>query len=136
MTSTQPSSAPAACIEGVVQGYRQCSKNTLQDSLDELAWAAPLVGFSRGDDALFEWYKEIVEPFHLTPLELFSETFPETPVSAEELSVILPQTEADNRQHTFCPAERWARSRIFGEQSNRKLGQHVVDILAERASRP
>jgi epoxyqueuosine reductase QueG len=45
---------------------------------------------------------------------------------------ILPQTQAtkaDNREQTFYPAERWARSRIFGEQFNSKLREHVANTL-------
>jgi epoxyqueuosine reductase QueG len=58
-------------------------------------------------------------------------------VSAEELTVIswvLPQTEAtkaDNRQQTVYPAERWARSRIMGEEFNNKLRAHLVEALAQ-----
>jgi epoxyqueuosine reductase QueG len=78
-----------------------------------------------------------VGPFHYTPLELFSRTFPDSPVRADELTVIswvLPQTEAtkaDNRAQTVYPAERWARSRIMGEAFNARLRQHLVDALAD-----
>ena len=40
-------------------------------------------------------------------------------------------TKADNQAQTVYPAERWARSRIFGEQFNSKLRQHVADALNE-----
>ncbi|MCX5909178.1 MAG: epoxyqueuosine reductase, partial [Deltaproteobacteria bacterium] len=45
---------------------------------------------------------------------------------------ILPQTEAtkvDQRKETTYPSERWARARIFGEEVNVKLRQHVVATL-------
>jgi epoxyqueuosine reductase QueG len=135
MTSTTPAADPRAWIEGIVQGYCQSDENALQGPFSEPAWAEPLLGYSRGHDPLYDTYKEHVGPFHLTPLELFSQTFPETPVRADELSVIcwiLPQTQAtkaDSRQQTVYPPERWARSRIMGEQFNSKLRQHVVDTL-------
>jgi epoxyqueuosine reductase QueG len=84
---------------------------------------------------LFEDYKQHVGPFHWTPLEIFTLTFPELTVSAQELTVIswiLPQTsdtKSDNRAQSKWPAERWARARIYGEQFNEKLRKHVVEIL-------
>jgi epoxyqueuosine reductase len=122
-------------VASVVGAFCAGPENTLQDANQEPAWAAPLVGFARGDDPLFEQYKEYVGPFHWTPLEIFRQSCPDQPASAEELTVIawvLPQTAAtrrDNREQRVYPAERWARSRIFGEQFNNRLRQHVVDAL-------
>jgi epoxyqueuosine reductase len=138
MTPAILTSDPAAWIESVIREFTKSAANTLQNIGDDPAWAEPLVGFSRGDDPLYQQYKEYVGPFHLTPLEMFSQTFTDSPVSGEDLSVIcwiLPQTEAtkaDNRQQTMYPAQSWARSRIYGEQFNDKLRQHVVDALAEQ----
>jgi epoxyqueuosine reductase QueG len=126
---------PAAWVAGIINSFCDSGENTLQNQDNERAWAAPLVGFSRGDDPLFEQYKEYVGPFHWTPAELFAQTFPEIEVQSEELAVIcwiLPQTQAtkaDNRKQDFYPAERWARSRIFGEQFNSKLRGHVAEAL-------
>lgn len=113
-------------------------ENHLADTARERAFDAPLVGFANGADPLFDDYKQHVGPFHWTPREIFSLTFPETPVSPEELTVIcwiLPQTratKADNRNQTRFPAERWARARLFGEQVNAKLRRHVQQALYGR----
>jgi len=48
------------------------------------------------------------------------------------VSWILPQTEAtkkDHRKETHFPSERWARSRIFGEEFNNKLRRHLVEYF-------
>jgi len=137
MTLDTLAADPTSSIAAIVRDYCQSTANTLQNPSNDPAWAEPLVGFSTGDDHLYEQYKEYVGPFHWTPLELFSRTFPDVGVSAKELSVIswvLPQTDdtkADNRQQTVYPAERWARSRIYGEQFNDKLRQHVVEALGK-----
>ncbi|MDI6753947.1 MAG: epoxyqueuosine reductase [Thermodesulfobacteriota bacterium] len=116
----------------------QSPENTMKNADNEKAWADPLVGFSRGDDPLYQDFKEHVGAFHWTPLEIFSKTFPELTVTADELSVIswiLPQTErtkADNRQETAYPSERWARTRIFGEEVNVKLRKQVIAVLQEK----
>ena len=126
----------AAWIETVISDFIDNSpENTLQGSFQEKAFENPLVGFASGDDPLYETYKEVVGPFHWTPLEIFTETFPGVSANAAELSVIswiLPQTratKADNRREDTYPAERWARARIFGEEVNVKLRNRVVDVL-------
>jgi epoxyqueuosine reductase len=134
----KPSDDPAGWVTAVIQDFvRESPENTLRNPANEKAWGEPLVGFSRGDDPLYEKYKEVVGPFHWTPGEVFTRTFPGTPVEPGELTVIswiLPQTEptkADNRKQDVYPAERWMRSRVFGEQANDRLRQHVVGALGE-----
>jgi len=103
----------------------------------EPAFGPPLVGFAAGSDRLWEDYKQHVGEFHWTPLEAFGLGFPDEHPAAGELTVVnwvLPQTTAtrkDQRQQTEVPSERWARSRIMGEQFvNDGLRKHVVEALA------
>jgi epoxyqueuosine reductase QueG len=128
----------AAWIEDVITDFIERSPlNTLQNQTNDKAFDTPLVGFSRGDDPIYDTYKEVVGPFHWTPLEIFSRTFRHLSVKAEDLTVIswiLPQTKAtkaDNRKESIYPAERWARARIYEEEVNVKLRQHVTAILQE-----
>lgn len=112
-------------------------ENTLRNEAQERAWDQPLVGFSRGDDPLYDAYKQHVAPYHWTPWEIFHRTFPRREVEPGNLTVVcwvLPQTSrtrADNRVRDVYPAERWARSRIYGEAFNRRLREHVVTVLKE-----
>jgi epoxyqueuosine reductase QueG len=129
---------PAVQIETVVKNFiNKSSENSLKNEQKEKAWADPLIGFSSGDDSLYQEFKDHIGDFYLTPLEIFTKTFPQLRVTADQLTVvswILPQTEAtksDNRKQTAYPSERWARARIYGEEVNRKLCQHVVAILQE-----
>lgn len=130
---------PKEWIEYLITDFiLNSEENTLQNQENEKAWEEALIGFSSGADPIYEAYKEYVGPFHLTPHEFFSQTFPDVEVQPGELTVIsyiLPQTEAtksDNRKEKSYPSERWARARIFGEEVNQKLRQHVVGTL-ERA---
>lgn len=123
-------------IETIIKDFADHSpENTLKNPDNDKAFEKPLVGFSRGDDPLYEAYKDHVGPFHLTPREIFALTFRDFSVKPEELTVIswiLPHTKAtkaDNRKEEFYPSERWARARIFGEQFNEKLRKHVVASL-------
>lgn len=125
-------------LEAIIKDFlRNSRENTLQNQANEKAFEDALVGFSKGDDPIYDTYKEYVGPFHWTPWEIFRQTFPEPNVNPGELTVIswiLPQreaTKADNRKLGEYTSERWARSRIFGEQVNVKLRNHVVAALQE-----
>jgi epoxyqueuosine reductase len=127
-----------AWIKDIIEDFISGSpENNLQNQAKDKAFEDPLVGFSRGDDPLFEAYKNHVGPFHWTPWEIFNLTFPMLNVEPDALTVIswvLPQTKvtkADNRNEHFYPSERWARARIFGEMVNVKLRSHVVTALLQ-----
>lgn len=133
---------PGKWVETLIKDFvNRSPENTLQNRANEKAWEDPLVGFSSGDDPLYQEYKEYVGAFHWTPLEIFVMTFPSVEVSAKDLTVIswvLPQTEAtksDNRKEATYPSERWARARMFGEEVNVKLAKHVVGTLQEAGFR-
>ncbi|MBM3188651.1 MAG: epoxyqueuosine reductase [Chloroflexi bacterium] len=128
---------PRPWLDGLIQELCAGPENNLGNGTAEPAWGRPLVGDCRGDDPLFEQYKEVVGPYHWTPWEIFTRTFPETDARPQDLTVIswvLPQTEAtkaDNRLQTALPAERWARTRIYGEAFNVHLRERLVARLME-----
>ncbi len=133
---------PKKWIETFIKDFiNQSPENTLKNNTNDKAWGDPLVGFSNGDDPLYQQYKELVGIYHWTPSEIFSLTFPASKISAKDLTVIswvLPQTETtklDNRKETAYPAERWARARMFGEEVNVKLAKHVTAALQEAGFR-
>ena len=129
---------PAAWMESTIKDFINNSpENSLKNEENDRAWMDPLVGFSRGDDPLYQGFKEYVGPFHWTPLEIFTRTFPGLKVKPDELTVIswvLPHNEtvkSDNRKQTAYPSERWVRARVYGEEANEKLRRHVVASLQE-----
>jgi epoxyqueuosine reductase len=129
---------PAKLITGIIKSFMASPENTLGKWGDEPAWAGPIVGFSSGAGPLYEFYKRDIGPFYVSPLEFIVNAYPGEEFKAEGLTVIswvLPQTEAtkrDHRKETHFPSERWARSRIMGENVNDKLRSHVVDRLREQ----
>ncbi len=132
----------AKWIEDSVKDFIGTSpENTLKNQNNDQAFEKPLVGFSKGDDPLYQAYKEHVGPFHLTPEEIFNVTFMDLGINPEKLTVIswvLPHnilSKTDNRKEDFYPSERWARGRIFGEEVNVKLRKHMVTILEEKGYR-
>ena len=123
-------------MEGIIKPFIETSpKNTLQNENNDKAFAEPLVDFTKGDDALFEAYKDPVGPFYMTPWEVFAAILRDMNIKAEDLTVIswvLPyilSTKADNRKESFYPAESWARARIFSEVVNVKLRNHELQTL-------
>jgi len=125
-------------IEQIIRDFLDYpNNNSLRGRFKEKAWDTPLVGFSRGGDSLYQKLKEDIGQFYWTPIEIFSKTFPNSQPAPDELTIIawiLPQTEAtkfDNRKESVYISERWARSRVFGEETNDNLRRHVVTKLQE-----
>ncbi|MGD0660958.1 MAG: 4Fe-4S double cluster binding domain-containing protein [Syntrophorhabdales bacterium] len=125
----------AAWVTTCIEEFAASEANRLNESTQEPAWGKPLIGFSRGDDPLYEKIKNDVGPFYWTPWDAFGRAFPSSDASDEDLTVIswvLPHTDrtkADSRKGTSYPSERWARARKYGEEFNIRLRDHVVDGL-------
>ncbi len=101
-----------------------------------------LVGFASGNDPIFEDYKEIIGSFHLTPVEAYTKFCEKNNItcSTKNLSVvtyILPisqKTKKENLEYSKeMPSERWAHTRLFGEQANQKLQKYLVSELKKEA---
>jgi len=97
-----------------------------------------VVGFASGSDPIFNEYKKIIGQFHLTPKEAFSKFCEKNNLNStlEELNVVafvLPiseHTKKENSEYSKeMPSERWAHTRLFGEQSNVKLQTFLVQEL-------
>ena len=122
----------------IVNYITDSPENHLADANRERAFDKPLVGFANGADPIFNDYKRHVGPFHWTPQDIFSLTFPGINAVAKNLTVIswiLPQTKAtksDNRREKKFPAERWVRARMFGEHVNVKLRQYITQSLTDQ----
>ena len=93
----------------------------------EKIFNTPLVGFSSGADPLYHEYKSHIGSFYFSPLELFTKTFPDREIAAEDLTVIswiIPSTRATRREQAAqdrYPSERWARTRDLGEKFNNAI---------------
>ncbi|MGI6367961.1 MAG: epoxyqueuosine reductase [Anaerolineae bacterium] len=133
----QDATALSQWIRQVVTELAGGPGNAMQGNLSEPAWDPPLVAFARGDDSIFETFKQTVDPAHWTPLQALMMAHPDLEAEPSEVAVIswvLPQTEAtrgDNRTETVYPSERWARSRMFGEAFNTSLKDQVVAALED-----
>lgn len=102
---------------------------------EEPIWDTPLVSFAAGDDPYFEFFKEDIGDFYLSPLEMLKGHYSDLAAEPSELTVmswILPQTRItrdENAQMKTHPSERWARAKAIGEEFNRTLAGHVVSEL-------
>jgi epoxyqueuosine reductase len=102
---------------------------------------APLVGFAAGDDEIFPQLKQVIGEFHLTPHQVMAAVAKRRNLPAPSegelgvISYILPissGTRSQNAGSKDRPSERWAHTRLFGEEFNRKLQAHLVSLLEER----
>jgi len=125
-------------IESMIKGFiNNTNENSLKNISNDKAWDDPIVGFSRGDDPIYENYKRYVGSFHFTPEEIFNKAFPGLDIKGGELTVIswiLPHTEktkSEQRKEKDIVTESWARARIFGEEVNNKLRKYLIQRLKE-----
>ncbi|MGD9162701.1 MAG: epoxyqueuosine reductase [Desulfobacteraceae bacterium] len=125
-------------ITSLVKDYVTTSpNNSIRNAENEKAWDEPLVGFSSGDDPIYQFFKEDIGPFYWTPLEIFKLIFPESTVKPNELSVIswvLPHTEsikADLRKKKKTPSEKWIRARLYGGEFIDEMSKYVADTLTK-----
>jgi epoxyqueuosine reductase len=129
----------ANMVSDIIGNFLRCSSvNSLGNEANDPAWSEPLIGFSSGDDPLYQSLKDDIGEFFWTPAEIFAETFDAAPRELTVISWILPQTEAtkrDNRKEREYPSERWSRARNFGEQANMALARHVVAALQQAGFR-
>ncbi|MFX0075689.1 MAG: 4Fe-4S binding protein [Candidatus Hermodarchaeota archaeon] len=97
-----------------------------------------LVGSVSGSDPIFNKYKEIIGEFYLTPKEAYTWYCEKNniSISTEKLSVvayILPinmKTKEENFKYSKeMPSERWANTRLFGEQANMSIQEHLIEEL-------
>jgi len=116
MKSRNRVEGPGAWMESTTKSFINNSpENSLRNEGSDRAWVDSLVGFSSGDDPLYQEFKQYIGPFHWTPLEIFSGTFSQLKVKPDDLTVVswvLPQnerTKSDKREQTAYPSERWVR---------------------------
>jgi hypothetical protein len=135
MAEDGQSKGNGAWIKDIILEFANSPENNLGPGMDERAFDDPLIGFARGDDPIFDEFKRHIGEFFWSPAEIFEKTFPESAAKPGELTIIswvLPQTrqtKLDSRREKVYPSERWARNRLFGEQFNAKLRNHVVKVL-------
>ena len=128
---------PEKSITELVRGFvRDSPQNNLGLANGEKAFDGPLVGFARGDEALWGFYKEDIGEFFWTPAQAFHLAHPDEEAAPSELSVIswvLPLTarvRADNAKESLWPSRRWVGGRGPGEAFNVALRKQVVAELA------
>jgi len=106
----------------------------------ERIYGEPIVGFVRGDDPIFERFKEVVGPHHFTPWEIMAWQARKNgvdPPPPEELSVVAfvlplnPATIRDNASQTDWVAQRWAQTRLLGEIFSQIMVREIVTELMD-----
>lgn len=127
-------------LRELMEGFVASSPlNRLQRIDGSPMFDAPLVGIADGYDPLFAQYKQIIGPFHLTPLEVTRAALDSGEQAAHfglaDLRVIcwaLPitrETRLSNRREVVGPSERWAHTRTFGQEFNHALRDQVTAWL-------
>lgn len=107
----------------------------------EPIYAEPMVGFIRGNDPIFDRFKEVIGPHHFTPRELMkwqaenNGVEPPEPEDVSVVSFVMPftqKTKQDNASAADWVSERWAQGRLLGEIFSQTLVREIVSLLMSR----
>lgn len=106
--------------------------------LPGFAFDRPIVGFSRGDDPMYAFYKDHIDhDFYRLPSEWLKSIYGHDfdPARTSVISWFLPQTEdtkQKSRAANDCPPMEWTMNRVHGEECNRQLAkaleQHLIGL--------
>jgi epoxyqueuosine reductase len=122
----------------IVEFTQQSHFNTLNNNTSQKAWDRPIIGVSSGEDNYFQYFKDDIGQTHWTPKEVFNIAFPSDKTTSSDLRVlswILPKSQLVKNKNSIenrIPSEKWIRAKIYGEEFNRILRKHIVDILSNR----
>ena len=138
-TAAKFHSNPAEFVEQEIKDFVGASPDNRLSFLDDyVMWNEPLVKYAAGDNPLFDQYKSIIAPTHLTPREALAKAYDKEPEDLQSrlsvISWILPAAEAtrdSNSAETEVPGRLWSHTRWHGEVFNGILRNHVVDFLTE-----
>lgn len=136
-TETKLKTNPVLFIEQKIKEFVLTSPdNRLSFLNDYVMWDEPLISFADGDDPIFNEYKTIISPEHLTPREAIAKANnknpKDMPARLSVISWILPaakETRASNRTETHFPGRLWSHTRWYGEKFNDKLRAYIVTLL-------
>lgn len=134
---------PEAVVRSwIVEFVRDSPSNRLPMEGGGAMFEDPLVAYANGDDPLFDDYKAIIGPFHLTPREAMRHVAGQDPPSEEGalghisvISWVLPiakHIRLSNRDRADGPSPQWAYTRYLGEICNDRLRSHMVETLQAR----
>ena len=127
-----------AYIESWIQERMSHIEYNNMKELPGFAFDIPSVGFSRGDDPMYAFYKDHIDhDFYRLPSEwlksIYGHDFDPSRISV--ISWFLPQTEdtkQKSRAANDCPPMEWTHVRVHGEECNRQLAkaleQHLIAL--------
>ena len=127
----------ASYIDAWIKSYMAILENNNMKELPGYAFAEPIVGFSRGEDELYDFYKTHIDPdFYRTPAEWleaeYGHDFDKRNISV--ISWFLPHTDdtkEKSREKDDCPPLEWTMVRVHGEECNRRLAKTLENHLRE-----
>ena len=124
-------------LEQWIKSHMSKLENNNMKELPGFAFAEPIVGFSRGDDEWYIFYKEhIGADFYRLPSEWLEAVHGHSfdPANISIISWFLPHTD-DTKQKSRavndCPPLEWTMVRVHGEDCNRRLAKTLEQHLTE-----
>ena len=105
-------------------------------------FSKPLIGVSRGDDPIFQKFKEVVAPEHLTPLELWlaegQEKIP--PSNLRVVSIVFPFVDKIRKEsknaiklpRVILPAEIYSLGRNYANTFKKEICSKTIEFFKKQ----
>ncbi|MDK2868368.1 MAG: epoxyqueuosine reductase [Clostridiales bacterium] len=116
----------------VIEHFIENSHYNVFPEINGHYYETPIVQFAAADNPLFEQYKTIIGPYHLSPKERLKEALPHlSDPNGTVISIVLPiskRVRERNRAETRFGSREWALTRYYGDEI--LLDQVVAQTVA------
>jgi hypothetical protein len=130
----------AELIQFLISLFEENALNRLPSNYGESRiFSSPLIGVARGDDPIFQKYKELIGPEHLTPLELWlSEGFKSlSPSDLRIISIVFPYSEKIREEsknivkdsQITLPAEIYCVGRNYANEFKKVICRNIIEFF-------
>jgi epoxyqueuosine reductase QueG len=107
-------------IVSVIKNFVENSHYNVFEAIAGHYYETPIIQFAAADNPLFEQYKSIIGPYHLTPKECLRDALPQvSDPKGTVISIVLPIAKAvreSNRTETRFGSREWALTRYYGDE--------------------
>ena len=121
----------------------QCERNrfSMLGQEDERMWEEPLIAFAAGSDPLFQFLKEDIGDFYMTPPEVFQTKYPDAAADGADLTVAClafaqtAVTKEEQAKQKTVPCLRWVLSRNTWKAVSDEFYDRIGAALTEQGIR-
>jgi hypothetical protein len=130
-------------LDFLIQEFENSNLNYLPNEFNNVKiFSSPLIGVAKGDDPIFQKFKEVVGPEHFTPLEMWISNGknPISPNQLRVLSIVFPFTQKIQEEalkpiklkRLIIPSEYYSLGRNYANSFIENTLKNTISYLAKK----